>query len=138
MGLKRYIWRSTRLGYVVDNVKNIVDEGSIVEGIKRTHKEIIVEDNPLTSWACKEIAYEAHKEGYEQASELYNTKLLKLTDMFLSQMDMVVKERELYEQLLDEYEEEIERLSGIPTKTDAEANYLKELVYNEYELRKLL
>ena len=39
MGIKRFIWRSTSAGRIIDTVRNIADEGSITSGLKRTYKE---------------------------------------------------------------------------------------------------
>lgn len=47
MGLGRLIWRSAPIGRTIDTVKNMVEEGSVVEGYKKTIKEDITEDNPI-------------------------------------------------------------------------------------------
>ena len=47
MGLMRAIWRGTGIGRTVDTVRNIVDEGSFTDGVKRTIKEDWTEDNPI-------------------------------------------------------------------------------------------
>ena len=39
MGLGRFLWRATGIGHRIDTVKNIVEEGSIVKGVKKTIKE---------------------------------------------------------------------------------------------------
>lgn len=49
MGLGRFLWRATGIGHRIDTVKNIVEEGSIVEGVKKTIKEDFCEDNPVTA-----------------------------------------------------------------------------------------
>lgn len=46
MGLKRMIWRSTGIGRAIDTIRNVVDERSLVDGVKRTVKEDYCEDNP--------------------------------------------------------------------------------------------
>ena len=55
MGLKRMIWRSTPTGAVVDVLKNIREEGGISAGLKRTMKENVCEDNPITSRIYKKM-----------------------------------------------------------------------------------
>lgn len=49
MGLGRMLWRSTGIGRTIDTVKNMVEEGSVIEGVKKTAKEDWCEDNPITS-----------------------------------------------------------------------------------------
>lgn len=56
MGLGRFVKHMLITGtYIIDMVKNMIDEGSVVDGIKRTHKESVTEDNLLTSFCGKEI-----------------------------------------------------------------------------------
>ena len=47
MGLLRGIWRSIPVGRAIDTIRNVVEEGSIVDGVKRTVKEDFTEDNLL-------------------------------------------------------------------------------------------
>ena len=137
MGLGRMLWRGTKVGRTVDTVRNIIDEGSVVDGVKRTFKEDFCEDNPLTSWIYSEGKYEGKKEGYVEASSVYKTKLLKQADKFLAQTKIFEKEREKYEELLDEYEKEIELLMTKENKSESEAKYLQELLLKERELKKI-
>lgn len=48
-----------------------------------------------------------------------------------------MKLREQYEELLDEYESEIERLESKMSKTEVEKEYLQELLLRDRRLRKL-
>ncbi len=105
MGLKRMLWRSTGIGRTIDTIKNIADEGSLIEGVKRTVKEDYCEDNPITSTIYKSGKYDGRKEGYAEAS--------------------------------DEYEKEIAELSGKVNKTEAENEYLQQLLLKDRKLRKM-
>lgn len=50
MGFGRFVKHVLMPGTVyVDAVKNMIDEGSVVEGYKRTVKETYCEDIPITS-----------------------------------------------------------------------------------------
>ncbi|MCR5667427.1 MAG: hypothetical protein K6G05_00045 [Lachnospiraceae bacterium] len=138
MGLRRMLWRSTQLGRTVDTVKNIVDEGSIVDGIKRTVKEDFCEDNPITSRVYQSGRYDGKIEGYEEASDEYEEKLLKQADEFLKQKQIFESERDSYEELLDAYEEEIDALSEKVNRTEAENEYLQQLLIRERKLRKMV
>lgn len=132
MGLGRLLWRSTTL----DTVRNIVNEGSVVDGVKRTVKEDICEDNPIGKAIYETGTYDGKVEGYNQASAEYE-KLLEEADLFLQQRKIYEDERDKYEELLDEYEVEIEKLEAKINKTQAEKEYLQELLLRDRKLRKL-
>jgi len=137
MGLGRMIWRITGIGGTIDTVRNIVDEGSVVDGVKRTVKEYYTEDNPLTSEIYKSGKYDGKKEGYAEASNEYEEKLLKQADEFLMQKQIFESERDAYETLLDEYEVEIDALSKKVNKTNFENEYLQQLLIRDRKLKKM-
>lgn len=135
MGLKRFIWRTTGIGRTVDTVKNIIDEGSLIDGVKRTVKEYYCEDNPITSTFYNIGKYDGKKEGYARASDQYEEKLLKQADAFLNQTQIFENERDAYEQLLNAYENEIDNLSKKVNKTEMENEYLQQLLLRERKLK---
>ncbi len=137
MGLERMLWRSTGLGRTIDTVKNMVEEGSVIEGIKRTAKEDLCEDNPITSRVYQAGRYDGKVEGYEEASDEYEEKLLKQADEFLRQKKIYESERAAYEELLDEYEVEIDTLSEKVNRTEAENEYLQQLLLRDRKLRRM-
>ena len=137
MGLERMLWRSTGLGRTIDTVKNMVEEGSVIEGIKRTAKEDLCEDNPITSRVYQAGRYDGKVEGYEEASDEYEEKLLKQADEFLRQKKIYESERAAYEELLDEYEVEIDALSEKVNRTEAENEYLQQLLLRDRKLRRM-
>jgi DNA repair exonuclease SbcCD ATPase subunit len=115
----------------------MVEEGSVVEGIKRTAKEDWCEDNPVTSRIYQAGRYDGKVEGCEEASDEYEKKLLEQADEFLKQKKIYETEREQYEELLDEYESEIEELEARVNRTEAENEYLQQLLLRDRKLRKL-
>ena len=137
MGIMRGIWRSTLMGRTIDTVKNMVDEGSIVEGYKRTIKENFTEDNPIGKAIYDSGKHDGKKEGYQQASDEYEKKLLKQADEFIEQKKIYESERDAYENLLDEYEKAIEELENKVNRTETENAFLQELLSRERRLRKL-
>lgn len=137
MGLKRMFWRGTTFGRTYDTVKNMVEEGSVIGGIKRTAKEDICEDNPITSRIYQTGKYDGQVEGYEKASNEYEEKLLKQADEFLKQKKIYENEREAYFNLLDEYEAEINSLSEKIKRTEGENEYLQQLLLRERKLRRM-
>lgn len=137
MGLKRLIWRSTNIGRTVDLIRNIADEGNLIDGFKRTVKEDVCEDNPIGRAIYDIGQHDGQNSGYVKASAEYEAKLLKQADLFLKQQKIYKAEREQYETLLSEYEAEIERLESKVTKTEAEKEYLQELLLRDRKLRKL-
>lgn len=138
MGLKRFIWRSTSVGRIIDTVKNIVEEGSVGEGIKRTAKEDMCEDNPLTAPVYTIGKYDGKIEGYTEASQEYETKLLKQAEEFLKQGKVFQEQRDAYEQLLDAYEAKIEELENKVTRTEQENDYLMQLLLRKRQLMKVI
>ena len=135
MGIMRGLWRSTGIGSTVDTIRNIVDEGSITDGIKRTIKENWTEDNPIGKAIYDSGKYDGKIKGYEEASDEYEQKLLEQADMFLAQKKVFESERDRYEELLDAYEKEIEMLENKSYKTEQEKEYLQELLLRERRLR---
>ena len=130
MGLMRFVWRSTFLGRTIDTVKNVVDERSVIDGVKRTVKEDVCEDNPIGRAIYNTGSYDGKKVGYSQASSEYEKKLLEQADLFLKQQRDYQVER-------DAYEAEIELLEGKVNKSESENEYLQELLLRERKLRKL-
>lgn len=137
MGIKRFIWRSTSAGRIIDTVRNIADEDSITSGLKRTYKEDVSEDNPLTAPIYNIGKYDGKIEGYTEASQQYESKLLEQAEEFLKQREMFKEQRDAYEQLLDEYEKEIEILENKISRTEEENEYLTQLLLKERQLLKL-
>lgn len=138
MGIGRMLWRSTGIGYAIDTIKNVVEEGGIVEGVIRTTKEDWCEDNPITSKIYQAGRYDGKVEGYEDASDEYENKLLKQADEFLKQEQIFENEVEAYEELLDEYETEIEAFSEKLDRTEAENEYLQQLLLRDRKLRRMV
>lgn len=137
MGLLRGIWRSSGIGRTIDTVRNIIDEGSAVDGVKRTIKEDWTEDNPIGAIIYNSGKYDGKIEGYVEASNEYEAKLLEQADKFLQQTKIYESEREEYEVLLDSYEREIEELTEKANRTEAENIYLQELLLRDRKLRKM-
>lgn len=137
MGLIRFLRRCDIGLRVNDTMLNIIEEKSFVDGIKRTVKEDLTEDNPLTKPIYKWGKYDGKFEGYEAASNEYEKKLLEQADAFLKQKKNFREERDLYEKLLDDYEKEIEILSKKLNKTEAENAFLRELLVRERRLKQM-
>ncbi|MFC2283743.1 MAG: hypothetical protein ACFNJJ_07495 [Lachnoanaerobaculum saburreum] len=137
MGLLRGIWRSTLVGRGIDTIRNVVDEGSVVDGIKRTVKEDFTEDNLIGKAIYDSGKYDGKKEGYVEASYEYKKKMIAQADEFLKQTRDFEKERNEYEALLDEYEREIDELESKVNKTQVESQILQQLISRESSLKKL-
>jgi len=135
MGLKRFLWRRTAIGNTIDTIKNIRDEGSIIDGVKQTVKEDFCEDMPITSQVYQSGQYDGKITGYEEASSEYEKKLLKQADEFLNQENIYRSQLKGYNQLLDEYDKEIKRLNEKATRSERENAYLQELLSKERKLK---
>lgn len=138
MGLGRLFWRATGIGHRIDTVKNIIDEGSIVKGVKKTVKEDFCEDNPVTAHIYNVGKFDGKKDGYAQASEEYEAKLLEQADLFLKQIKDFKKEKEAYEELLKEYEVAIAEIEEKANRTEQENQLLQLLLLKERQLKKLV
>lgn len=122
---------------VVDLVKNMVDEGGVIDGYKKTIKQMNTEDDPLVAMIYKSGKYDGKIEGYVEASDEYEKKLLGQADEFLKQRKDFEKERDEYEALVNAYEQEIEVLENKVDRTQAENDLLQQLLIRERNLIKL-
>lgn len=66
MGLMRGLWRMTGVGHTIDTVKNIVDEGSLLDGLKRTIKEDLTEDNIIGKAIYDSGKYDGKKKAIKK------------------------------------------------------------------------
>lgn len=137
MGLKRWLWSNNPIGKTVQIARNIGDEGSITGGLKKTIKQAWCEDDPISSRVYGAGKYEGKKEGYVEASNEYEKKLLEQADFFLKKEAIFENERNEYEALLDDYEKEIENLSAKVNRTEEENQYLQQLLLKERKLRQM-
>lgn len=137
MGIGRFLRRSSLIIRIIDTTKNIIEEGSIKEGVKKTVREDL-EDTPILSNIYNMGKYEGKKQGYVDASKEYEEKLLSQAEHFINQKVLLVNEVYNYEKLLDEYEVEIERLEGKLNKTESENQYLSKLLSNERKLKQII
>ena len=138
MGLKRWIKHMIFPCTIGEDIaKNMIEEGSVVDGFKKTVKQEYCEDNPLTSPIYKVGKYDGKVEGYEEASDEYEKKLLEQADLFIQQKKDFLKEREEYESLLDEYDKKISELQIYANKTQTEKDLLQKLLIKERELKNL-
>lgn len=137
MGLLRGIWRGTIVGRAIDTIRNVVDEGSVVDGVKRTVKEDLTEDNLIGKAIYDSGKHDGKKEGYVEASYEYEKKMIAQADEFLKQTRDFERERNEYEALLEEYEREIDELESKVNKTQVESQILQQLILRERSLKKL-
>ena len=137
MGIVRFLRRTNSINRIIDTTKNIIEEGSIKDGLRRTVREDI-EDTPIVSNIYNMGKYEGKKQGYVDASKEYEEKLLSQAKHFINQKELLINEVSNYEKLLDEYEVEIERLEGKLNKTESENKYLSKLLSNERKLKQMV
>ena len=124
MGIIRGLIKSTPIGRLVTTVYNIVDEGSFVDGIKRTIKEDWTEDNiitaPFYSLGKNEGYKKGERDGYIRCSREYEEKLRRQADLFLHASNKWKKEKAAYDALLDEYERTIAELEAQISATNSD------------------
>ena len=138
MGIFRFLKRSVIPGQIaVDIVESVIEEKNLVKGMKKIAKETFTEDMPVFADLYNMARYEGKKQGYVEASKEYEEKLLLQAEHFINQKELLVNEVSNYEELLDEYEIEIERLEGKLNKTESENQYLSKLLSNERKLKQI-
>lgn len=131
MGFLRFMAKSTGIGQVASLTKNILENG-VVDGVKKEIKETWTEDIPVTAILYKmgndDGKIEGKKEGYVQASNEYEKKMLNQAKNFLEQKDKLVNSIEERDRLLDEYTSYIEKQeSQISELTEEQLQLLKEM-----------
>ena len=109
----------------------------MVDGVKRTLREDLTEDNPLGSAIYNSGKYDGKIEGYAEASDEYKAKLLEQADKFLQQQKIFEFERDEYEALLDSYEQEIDTLTEKENRIESENDYLQQLLLRDRKLRNM-
>lgn len=85
----------------------------------------------------EDYVLEGKKQGYAEASDEYERKLLNLADKFTKEKDAFQKERNEYEDLLDEFDKKIQELQEKNNKSQQEIELLNQLLLKERELKKL-
>lgn len=137
---RRIIKSISPIGGLAVTVYNIVDEGSLVNGIKRTIKEELTEDNIITApfyqLGKKEGYREGERDGYIRCSREYEEKLRRQAELFLHTSNKWKKEKAEYEALLDEYELTIAELEAQISRTNS-GEYKKRLSNVKNYQRKL-
>ena len=138
MGIKRWLVNTTiPCARSVNTIKNIVEERSVVEGVKKSIKQEFCEDNPVTTPIYNVGKYDGKIEGYVEASDEYEKKLLEQADLFLQQKKDYEKEREEYELLLDAYDKKICELQNASEDTQDRTHILQQLLLKERELKNI-
>lgn len=87
--------------------------------------------------ATEDYVFEGKKQGYAEASDVYEKKLLEQANKFTKEKDAFKKERDEYEALLDKFDKRICELQEKADKSQQEIELLNELLLKERELRKL-
>lgn len=140
MGILRGIKKISPIGWIAEAVSNINDEGDIVDGIKRTVKEDITEDNLIAAIynAGKNKGYrEGQQDGYIRCSEQYEEKLRKQADSFFEIENKWKAEKAEYDALLDECERTIAELEAQVAATNSD-EYKQRLINVRTYQRKLI
>lgn len=137
MGVKRWLSHMNRYTAARDLVVNMVNEGGVVKGVKKSIKQEFCEDNPLTTAIYKAGKSDGKVEGYAEASDEYEDKLIKQGDLFLQEKKDLMKERDEFIELLDEYDKKIQELQEKNDKSEAEIRLLQMLLLKERELKRL-
>ena len=103
MGIKRWI-KHVLLPHTIatDSIKNMIDEGSVVEGWKKSIKQEYCEDNPVTVPIYRAGEYDGKVKGYTEASDEYDKLFLEQEEKFRQQTKEHKRECQEKEALLDE------------------------------------
>lgn len=138
MGISRFLKKAFIPGYnLLNTVEKIADYG-VVDGLKEKFKEDWLEDNPITGTLYQAGKNEGHKEGYIEASNEYEAKLLKQANYFLSQKKVYQSEKENFNKLLDEYECYIEELEERVKLFEINRGVLEDFISIKNNLKELI
>lgn len=132
MGLLKRIHENAKAGADAPINPLIADGGAQIASsllLKTTAK--------ILDRATEDYVFEGKKQGYAEASDVYEKKLLEQANMFTKEKDAFTKERDEYEDLLDKFDKRICELQEKVNKSQQEVVLLNELLLKERELRKL-
>lgn len=136
MSFGRFSAKNVIPGYRMVSIgKKVIDNG-LVDGIKEEFIET-VKDNPVTSPVYNMGKDEGKKEGYIQASNIYEEKFYLQAQKFIEQKQLLKKDLEEYEELLGLYEQKIDELNSKIELSNEEKKYLQDLLMMERKLLKL-
>ncbi|MBK5274152.1 MAG: hypothetical protein JJE30_03770 [Desulfuromonadales bacterium] len=121
-------------------VKNIKEHG-LIEGYKKTLKDVYVENMPVVGHVYDlgkdEGKHEGMKEGYVRASSEYKKKLLKQAEEFLNQKNGSADSIKQLNKLLDEYEKCIGEMEAkYNSLTNEQHTILEEMKILKEKLKK--
>ena len=141
MGLGKFLLKTAfPIYHAVDTVKKMNEHG-IVDGYKEATKELWLDDAPVVSHVYKagkvEGHYQGKKDGYVEASNEYEKKLLAQADSFLRQNSIFEGEKAEYDALLLAYEKHIEKMESSVSSNSKEEEYMNSLILAERKLKKL-
>ena len=116
MKVKRLLKKVLIPGYNAYDLVTKVNEDGVVGGVKKKLKEDFIEDMPvvgnLYDMAKEEGRVAGKVEGYVEASNEYEKKLLKQAEAFLKQKNKLTENIQQREVLIDEYEACIEKMEN--------------------------
>lgn len=124
------------LDMTVDICKAVFDE-ECSDDKKERLKKVYLKYNPIANAVYKIGQNDGKKEGYTEASNEYEKKLLEQAKEFINQKNIYEEQKEEYESLLDEYEKIIEELTNKTDRTEEENKDLQQLVSMEIKLKNL-
>lgn len=137
MGFKRFLKKSLIPGYRLKGIVENVATFGVVDGLKEEFKETYLEDMPGVSHIYNAGKYEGKKEGYIQASNEYEKKLLKQGEEFLKQTKIFESDKVRYEKLIDDYERYIDEMMQKNNMSNQEKDYMNQIMVMERKLKKL-
>lgn len=142
MGLKRFLWKSTGVGWVAEVYKNSKEKHSILKGVGQTIKEDVMEDTPSPisigyHLGHKDGEISGEKTGYTKAGFEYEKKLIEQANFFINQKKLLEKERENVLMLLEEYDKTLEEYKTRLDLTIEEKEYYQLLLQNRDTLKNI-
>lgn len=137
MDVFRKIRRSSPALHAAETVKNMVDEKSVIKGVKKTLHEDICEDSVIGAAIYNSGHKAGYRKGYEEASRVYETKLHRQAQAFFDKTEVVKVQLKQYQELLKEYEKYIEELETENQRTKEENALLKKMLADKRRLESL-
>lgn len=137
MNISRKIRRLIPAVHAADTVRNMMQENSIKEGLRKTLHEDICEDSFVGAGIYNTGVKDGYRMGYKEASEIYETKLRRQSEAFFEKAEIAKNQINKYRKLLLEYEKYIEILEGESNRTKRENILLQKMIADKNRLENL-
>ncbi len=144
--LIRYVLKTTWPGwayYLEEHIRKSKKKGlkAIGDGIANFTKETICDDAPGAADLYHAGQSEGKRDGFADAAELFGKEIRKLGGQLVALKkeynELSRQQKDAYEKVIKAYDEELQRVTNKCDKSEAENQYLKELLIEKQALLRI-